>query len=193
MKYLLALLATLTLLNGCTRIVDATTQAPISPDPNQRSLGTYIDDKRLQVIAAVNIRKAHPILKQSHINVTSFNGVVLLTGQVPRDELRLVAAQTTKAISNVRQVHNEIQVKANSSLLTRTNDTWLATKIKTTLVADKSVRSQRIKVIVEEGVAYMMGLISQQEANRAVNLVRNINGIREVVRVFEYSDLQGER
>ena len=189
MKYIPPLLSFILLLSGCTTIVDATTKQPINTDPNQRSFGTYIDDKRLQVITAVNIRKADPILRQSHIDVTSFNNVILLTGQVPNEDLRLLAAKSAKAISTVRQVHNEIRVKANTSMLTRTNDAWLATKIKSVLIADKSVKSLRIKVTVEDGVAYLMGLVSQEEANRAVNLIRNIKGIKEVVRVFEYSAL----
>ena len=189
MKYIPPLLSFILLLSGCTTIVDATTKQPINTDPNQRSFGTYIDDKRLQVITAVNIRKADPILRQSHIGVTSFNNVILLTGQVPNEDLRLLAAKSAKAISTVRQVHNEIRVKANTSMLTRTNDAWLATKIKSVLIADKSVKSLRIKVTVEDGVAYLMGLVSQEEANRAVNLIRNIKGIKEVVKVFEYSAL----
>ena len=190
MKYVLPILAlTFTLvLNGCTTLVDATTREPINPDPTQRSLGTYIDDKRLQIIVAVNIRKAHPELKQSHINVTSFNGVILLTGQVPNPQLRLLAAQTAKSVSTVRQVHNELEIKGNIPFVARTNDTWLGTKIKAVLIADKYVSGLKIKVVVEDSTAYLMGLISQKQADRATNLVRNVSGVKEVVRVFEYNN-----
>ncbi|MGH1542036.1 MAG: BON domain-containing protein [Arenicella sp.] len=180
----IALLAII--LNGCTTIVDATTKDPIQPDPSQRSLGTYIDDKRLQVIIGVNLRKADPALKQSHINVTSFNGVVLLSGQVPTQEMRLLAAQTASQVTSVRQVHNELQVKGNTAILARTNDSWLATKVKSVLIANKDIKSLKIKTVVEDGVVYLMGLVTQAEANNIANVVSNIGGIKEVVRVFEY-------
>jgi osmotically-inducible protein OsmY len=190
MKYQSITLITCLLLfiSGCTTIVDATTKEPIQPDPSKRSFGTYIDDKRLQVIIGVNIRKADPELKQSHINVTSFNGVVLLTGQVPTQELRTLAAQTATNVNTVRQVHNELQVKGNTAILSRTNDSWLATKTKSALIANKDIKSLKVKTIVEDGVVYLMGLVSQAEANNIANVVSNIGGVKEVVRVFEYID-----
>lgn len=174
--------------SACTTIVDSTTKEPIQPDPSQRSLGTYIDDKRLQVIVGVNIRKADPLLKKSNINVTSFNGVVLLTGQVPSHDLRLLAAQTASKVNGVRQAHNELQVKENTAFLSRTHDIWLGTKVKAILVANKEIKGLKIKVVIDDGVVYLMGLVSQQEANLASNLVSNTGGVKEVVRVFEYTD-----
>ena len=172
---------------GCTTIIDATTKEPIKPDPNQRSFGTYIDDKRLQVIVGVNIRKANPLLRDAHVNVTSFNNIILLTGQVPSSDLRLLAADVASRVTGVRQVYNELQAKGNIAFLERTNDTWISTKVKTTLLSEKSISGFKIKVIVEDGVVYLMGLVNQQQANTAANLVSNINGVKEVVRVFEYT------
>jgi osmotically-inducible protein OsmY len=188
MKYRLSFLLFLliSLIQGCTSLVDATTKEPITPDPSKRSFGTYIDDKRLQVIVGVNIRKASPELKLSNIDVTSFNGVVLLTGQVPDASLRQLAGQTAKAMTTVRQVHNELQVGENTAFLTRSNDTWLGTKVKTTLIADKDIKGLKIKTVIENGVVYLMGLVTQAEANKISNAVSNIGGVREVVRVFEY-------
>ncbi|MEO0443108.1 MAG: BON domain-containing protein [Pseudomonadota bacterium] len=175
-------------IQGCTTIVDATTKEPITPDPSRRSFGTYIDDKRLQVIVSVNIKKTDPVLRQSHINVTSFNNIILLTGQVPTQELRLVAAQVAGKVTGVRQVYNELQVATNIAFLERTNDTWLNTKVKTTLLADTEISGFKVKVVVEDGVVYLMGLISRRQGDRAGNLASNINGVKEVVRVFEYTD-----
>lgn len=185
----LLLLASLILISGCTTLIDASTKEPIQPDPSQRSFGTYIDDKRLQVIVGVNIRKADSRLRQSsNINITSFNGVILLTGQVPGPELRTLAGETATKVNGIRQVHNELQVKGNISFLNRSNDTWLGTKVKTVLLADNNVKGLKIKVIVEDAVVYLMGLATQQEANIAANLTSNVRGVREVVRVFEYTD-----
>ncbi|MGH1439743.1 MAG: BON domain-containing protein [Cellvibrionaceae bacterium] len=185
----LPLIALAILASGCTTIVDATTKEPLQPDPSQRSFGTYIDDKRLQVIVGVNIRKADSRLRQSsNINITSFNGVVLLTGQVPAPELRILAGETATKVNGVRQVHNELQMRGNLPFLARSNDTWLGTKVKTVLLADKQVKGLKIKVIVENSVVYLMGLATQEEANIAANLASNVGGIREVVRVFEYTN-----
>jgi osmotically-inducible protein OsmY len=187
-RFIPLIFSAILILTGCTTIVDATTKEPITPDPGQRSLGTYIDDKRLQVIVGVNLKKADPGLREANINVTSFNGVILLTGQVLTQELRLLAAETATAITGVRQVHNELQIKENLAFLARSNDTWLATKIKAALLTNDEIESLRIKVIVEDGTAFLMGLVSQEEANTAAGLISNISGLKEVVRVFEYTE-----
>jgi len=174
--------------SGCTTIVDSTTKEPIGNDPTKRTFGTYIDDQRLEVISGVNINKAHPDLKRSHINTTSYNGILLLTGQVPTTELRLLAAQTATKIQNVRQVYNELQVNGNTALLTRTSDTWLAAKVKTILIANKTINSSKIKIVVEDGTVYLMGLITRADADYAAEITSNVGGVQAVVRVFEYID-----
>ena len=182
----LSLLFVLLFINGCTTIVDSTTTRPIETDPSSRSFGTYIDDKRLQTIVRVNINKADPIFRQTRIRVISFKGAVLLIGQVPTEELRQLAGETANKVSDVRTVYNEIRVGANASFWRRSNDTWITSKAKTSLLANKDINGLKIKVITEEGVVYLMGVISQHKANIAANLVSNIRGVKEVVRVFEY-------
>lgn len=171
---------------GCTTIVDATTSGPIQLDPGKRSFGTVIDDEKLETVAKVNIRKADPWLEQSNISVVSFNGIVLLTGQAPTKELREQAGNTVKVIHGVRQVFNEIQVQGQTSLLARSNDSWLTTKVKTALLANKEIDSGRIKVVTEDGVVYLLGLLSQAEANRAANAVSTVGGVQKVVKAIEY-------
>ncbi|WP_233710287.1 BON domain-containing protein [Pseudomaricurvus albidus] len=171
---------------GCTTIVDATTDGPIQLDPGKRSWGAFIDDEQLETVAKVNINKADPWLDQANIDVVSFNGIILLTGQVATKELRLKAGNTVKVIHGVRQVFNEIQVQGQTSLLARTNDTWLTTKVKSVLIADKDIDSSRIKVVTEDGVVYLLGLLSQAEANRAAEAVSTIGGVQKVVKAVEY-------
>lgn len=173
-------------LSGCTRIVDATTSKPIEISESQRSFGSYVDDRQLEVVVGVNLRKADPVLKKSNIQVTSYRGVILLTGQVPTIELKRFATKTASAVSRVRQVHNELQVNGNSAFLVRSNDAWIAAKVKAVLIADDDVDDISIKSVVEDGVVYLMGRVSQEVASQAVNRVRNISGVKEVVRVFEY-------
>lgn len=182
------LVALLGLLNGCSTLVGATTSEPIELNPGKRTLGIKIDDSQIETIASVNLDKTHEQLKQAPIEVHSYNAVVLLVGQVPNNELRELAGRTVSKINNVRQVHNELEVQAPISLLERTNDTWLGTKVKTKLLASRDVEGGRVDVITENGIVYLMGLVSRTEAERITDIVRHTGGVRKVVRVFEYID-----
>jgi len=184
----LALCGTLGAAGGCSTVLEATHNGPIQQDPGQRSLGTYLDDEKIQTITTVNINKAHPDLKNANINVNVFNGVVLLTGQVQSNELRLLAARTAQQVQNVRQVYNEIQVRGNVSLLASSSDAWLTTKVKSVLMADKEIDSGRIKIVTENGVVYLMGLLTRAEAERAADATRSIGGVQKVVKAVEYID-----
>ena len=177
------------LIQGCTRIINAGKEEPIHIDPGRRLLGTYINDEKLESIAKINIDKTHPDLEKANISVNIFNGVALLTGQVADEELRRLAAETVKSITHVRQLHNELQIQGNISLLAQTNDTWLANKVKTKLLAHKDVEGSRVKVIAEGGSIYLMGLVSRIEAEKITELVSTTSGVQQVVRVFEYIDI----
>lgn len=175
-------------LSGCATVLEATHDGPIEQDPGERSFGTYMDDQKIETITSVNINKAHPNLKASNINVNVFNGVVLLTGQVQDNELRLLAGRTAQQVQNVRQVYNEIQVRGNVSFLASSSDAWLTTKVKSVLLANEDVDSGRIKVITENGVVYLMGLLTRAEAERAAEVTRSIGGVQKVVKAVEYID-----
>lgn len=179
---------TFSILGACTTVLDATHDGPIQPDPGERSFGTYIDDQKLETITKVNIGKAHPQLKAANIDVVSFNGVVLLTGQVPNNDLRNLAGATAQQVHSVRQVYNEIQVRGTTSVLARTSDTWLTTKVKSALLTDKEIDSGRIKVVTENGVVYLMGLLTRQEAENAAEKTRTVGGVQKVVKAVEYID-----
>ncbi len=175
-------------LNGCTTVVGATTSEPIELNPGKRTLGIKIDDSQMETIASVNLDKTHPKLNEAPIEVHSYNAVVLIVGQVPNMDLRELAGRTVSKINNVRQVHNELEVQKPISLLERTNDTWLGAKIKTKLLASRDVEGTRVDVITENGIVYLMGLVSRTEADRITDIVRYTGGVRKVVRVFEYID-----
>lgn len=173
-------------LSSCATILDATNDEPIEVDPTKRSLGTYMDDSRLETIATVNINKASPELKAAHINVDAYNGVVLLTGQVSGAHLRELAATTVTKIPGVRQVFNELQVQGTTSFVARTNDSWLATKSRTALIANSDVDSSRIKLVCEDGVIYILGMLTPTQADRAANVIKNVRGVQKVVKAVEY-------
>lgn len=175
-------------LHGCTTLVGATTKEPIELDPNRRSMGTMIDDSQLETIAKVNLNKAHDDLKQAPITVTSFNRVILLTGQVRNNELRELATQTVSKITQVRQVYNELQIQAPISALASTNDAWLTSKVKSKMAFNKQVRANRIKVLTENGIVYLMGMVPRREAERAAEIARATKGVQKVVLAIEYTD-----
>ncbi|WP_426140217.1 BON domain-containing protein [Pseudomonas sp. DWP3-1-2] len=176
-------------LSGCSSVINASREKPIEDDRGTRTFGSKIDDSLIETKVAVNVAKASPDLDEnSHIVVSSYNGIVLLAGQTPRADLKQMAEQAAAAVQKVKKVNNEIQVMAPSSLLARNNDAWLTTKIKTQMLADSAIPGTRIKVITENGIVYLLGLLTQQEATRATNLVQGVSGVQKIVKLFEYID-----
>ncbi|WP_346832518.1 BON domain-containing protein [Pseudomonas abietaniphila] len=176
-------------ISGCSSVINASREAPIDDDRGTRTFGSKIDDSLIETKVAVNIAKASPDLdNNSHIVVTSFNGVVLLAGQTPRADLKQLAEQTASQVQKVKKVNNELQVIAPSSILARSNDAWLTSKIKTEMLTDSAIPGSRIKVVTENGIVYLLGLLTQAEATRATNLVQGVSGVQKIVKLFEYID-----
>lgn len=176
----------LSLLAGCSHLVGAVRSEPISDTPAKRTFGRYIDDQIVETKALVNLRKADPQLKESHLVVVSYNGIVLLTGQVPSEALRKKAAETVARIATVRRVHNELQVMGKTTLLIRSNDNWITGKIAARLALTEDSGSERIKVVTENSVVYLLGLVSQKEASVASRIASQAQGVQRVVQLFEY-------
>lgn len=184
-----AVLAVTMALGGCSSFVSATRDKPIDDDKGTRTLGSKIDDSLIETKVAVNVAKADPDLdRNSHVVVISYNGVVLLAGQTPRADLKNKAEQAAKEVQKVKTVHNELQILQPSSLAARSNDTWLTTKIKSQMLADANVPSTRIKVLTENGIVYMLGLVTRREGDLATQVVQSVDGVQKIVRLFEYID-----
>ncbi len=176
-------------ISGCSSVLTATRDNPIEDDRGTRTFGSKIDDSLIETKAAVNIAKASPDLDQnSHIVVTSYNGIVLLAGQTPRADLKALAEKEASGVQRVKKVNNELQVMEPSSILARNNDAWLTTKIKSQMLTDSAIPGSRIKVVTENGIVYLLGLVTQQEATRATNLVQGVSGVQKIVKLFEYID-----
>lgn len=174
--------------SACVSIIDATTDGPIQEDSGERTFGNTIDDERIETVVLVNLRKASETLKNAHINAISYNGVVLLVGQVNSSDDRALAAEVAGQVRGVRLVHNELTASGKISGLAITNDSWLTTKVKSKLMINGKTDSGRIKVVTENGVVYLMGLLTRAEAQHAVEAIQNTGGIQKIVRVFEYID-----
>jgi osmotically-inducible protein OsmY len=176
------------LLSSCTALIGATTDEPISPDPTKRTFGTYIDDEQLETIATVNLNKTSEALKEANIKVRVYNGVALLTGQVNSDQLRLQAAQVVGELPRVRQVHNELEVRSANSFWANAGDRWIATKVKTKLMANRDIKSSRLEIEVENGIVYLLGMMSRVQAEKASEIAASVSRVQKVVRVIEYVD-----
>ncbi|MDR2212676.1 MAG: BON domain-containing protein, partial [Pseudomonadales bacterium] len=162
---------------------------PLREEEGVRTLGTVVDDGTIETLINVNLRAADPGLRDAHISVISFNHVVLLVGQVQTQDLKNLATRIAReASSGIKAVHNELEVAGTTDFLSRSNDAWISTKLKTLMLADPTVSGLRTKVVTENGVVYLMGLVSQAEADMTVDLVSNTQGVTKVVRAFEYTN-----
>ena len=155
-------------------------------DPTLRTPGGWLDDEVIERMASRRIDAADERLAISHVNVVSYDGIVLLTGQVDDPDLRSLAEDSIRDIRKIRKIHNEIQIGGASSLLARGNDNWLQTKVKAQLLANEDVEASRIKVFVEDGVVYLIGVVPRVQADAAVGVARTVFGIQRVVKVFDY-------
>nr|VFK58337.1 MAG: Osmotically-inducible protein OsmY, contains BON domain [Candidatus Kentron sp. TUN]VFK65692.1 MAG: Osmotically-inducible protein OsmY, contains BON domain [Candidatus Kentron sp. TUN]VFK67217.1 MAG: Osmotically-inducible protein OsmY, contains BON domain [Candidatus Kentron sp. TUN] len=153
---------------------------------DRRSTGALVDDQIIEVKARNSLRTDENLWSQSHINVTCFNNITLLSGETPNDFLRDRAAEIVKQVPVVKKVHNEIAVVAPSSALSRSSDTWITGKVKTSLIAKGEIDATRIKVVTERGIVYLMGLVTRQEADIATDIVRRVGGVQRVIKLFEY-------
>lgn len=187
-KRLLAICGTLVLLSGCASTLSKVTDKPFQESQAEPTIGTSVDDMKMETLIAANIKKAHPQLASAHVNVHSFNRVVLLTGEVPNEEMKNLAGDTARAYRGAREVYNELQVRTNTGMLARSNDSWLATKVRTRLVAEKNLNTRGIEVIVEDSVVYLMGKTTRRDANLMATIASRIGGVQRVVKVFEYLD-----
>lgn len=181
-------LCTSLLMSGCAEVINATTSKPIEMKANERTMGAKLNDNEIETAAKVNIKKADPQLEHAHVNIDSFNGIVLLTGQVPSDDLRTLVADTVYKLNPVREIHNELTVEEPTNFAARTKDTWISTKIKTQLLADSETQSRRIHFVTENQVVFLMGIVTHAEADRIVNMVSHTADVQKVVKVFEYVD-----
>ncbi len=150
---------------------------------DRRTSGTQVEDEGIELKAGSRIRES--LGERGHINVTSYNRQVLLTGEVPSAADKQQVEQILSKVENVRSVVNEIDVMEISTLSQRTSDLVLAGKIKASMVDAQDLFANAFKVVTERGTVYLMGRVTQREANRATDLARGIDGVKKVVRVVE--------
>ena len=134
------------------------------------------------------LERADGRLADARIRANSFNGVVLLVGQVPSEELREMAGEVTGNLRGVNEVHNELTIAARLPATQRLTDTWLTTNVVSHLATNEHIDSSKIKVTTENASVYLMGIVTREEADRIVNAASAVGGVQRIVKVFEYLD-----
>jgi osmotically-inducible protein OsmY len=184
---LVALLAAIPLLDGCAPAVIAVGVgygAVVAND--QRSTGAQLDDQTIEI--KVTTTAGGRWGNEVHLNVTSYNGIVLLTGEAPstiiQDEITKIAQTTDR----VRTVQNEMVIGPVTDLGARTNDTYITSKVKTRLLEDEKLKALYIKVVTERSVVYLMGIVPRPEGEQAAQVAASTSGVARVVKVFEYKN-----
>jgi osmotically-inducible protein OsmY len=186
-RNILVLLITLAMSSCTTILVETTGDEGIQEDPTERTTGARVEDEAIETKVLVNMKSQEPGLKNAHIDAVSYNGVLLLIGQVESEALKARATEiASQASAKIKRIHNEMEVSGKTSLVSRTNDTWITTKVRTRMMTNRDVPSDQIKIVVENGTVYLMGLISEMEGDNAANVARNVSGVSRVVKVFEY-------
>ncbi|MDP5032362.1 MAG: BON domain-containing protein, partial [Paraglaciecola sp.] len=180
-KTAILVLAVLISLQGCAALVVGAGVGAASAAHDRRTLGAQVDDKTSASRISVALSEVDALKNQTSITVQVFNGTALLVGQAPTNELIQLAQTTASSVNNIKKLHNQIRLGSPISTGDAAKDVWLASKVKTLLLADKRIDGLNIEIEVENGEVFLMGLVSQQEADIAVDITRNIDGVKQVV------------
>ena len=174
-------------LPGCAAVVGVGGVAAVSSLEDRRSTGTQLDDSGIESRAAARIGE------RGRITVTAFNRTILLTGEAWDEATRAEAEKLAAEVPNVRSVTNEIQVSGIASATSRANDAAITARVKGGFLNTKGLNSLHVKVVTEAGVVYLLGLVTEAEAEKATEIARTTGGVRKVIRVFEYCTDGDER
>lgn len=188
-KKIVLILALVTPLHGCFFVAGAAAgAAAVAVVYDHRSMDKILLDQQIANVVYEKIHKVPALRDQSHIEVTSFNQVLLIVGETPNPAWRQQAEDIARTVPDVQKIYNQITIQGPSSSLTRASDGWITTKIKSEMLATKGLHSGTIKVVVENGVVYLMGIVTRDQAETAVDISRRVTGVQKVVKIFRYTD-----
>lgn len=173
--------------SGCNSLIaSATGPEPIGSDEGTRTLSMRIEDSSIERTAGVNIQKASPEYRQANVNVVSFYGSVLLAGQVPTEELKAEAEKVLRRIAEVKQVHNELTVGPSSYYQERSSDGVISMRVRSALSFEEGFPSSRTRVFTVGGTVYLMGKLTPAEADKAVDLIKQVAGVKKIIKLVDY-------
>ena len=184
LQLILVAVSLTTVLNGCVPVVAGGAVAGGLAASDRRTSGAYVDDEGIEWKTAGEINNT--LRNKIHVNVTSFNRNVLLTGEAIDEATKQQAESIAKEIPNVRHVTNEITIGLASTMTERSQDALLTSKVKGQMLKENRFPAAYVKVVTEGSTVYLMGMVTRQEADDAVDIARSIEGVEKVVKVFEY-------
>jgi len=186
--YTSLLISALLLLTGCIPVilaaVGATAGGAIIYD--KRSSEVILQDQDISNKALTNLNSDWDLKNKSRVTVATFNHVVLMVGQVQSPELKQRAYQYVREIPNVKRVYNQVQISPVLTTWDQSKDVWITSKVKTAMLAKRGLSSSQIKVVTENKVVYLMGIVTTKQADLATEAARNVSDVQKVVQVFEY-------
>ncbi|UCV23429.1 BON domain-containing protein [Ferribacterium limneticum] len=178
-----ALITLLPMLQGCVPVIVGGAAAGVMSAHDRRSTGTQADDETTEWKAGNHVPDQYKTF--SHINFTSYNRRVLITGEVPNEEAKAAIEAETRKLDGVREVYNELGIGPASSLGSRSTDSYIDSKVKARLVDSNQISANHIKVVTERAIVHLMGIVNAREAKVAVDVARTTSGVKKVVNVLE--------
>ncbi|MDN5836775.1 MAG: BON domain-containing protein [Nitrosospira sp.] len=185
-KWLLLLVLLFPFLQGCGLLIATGVGTGVAVSQDRRTSGTFVEDEGIELKSARRISEKFG--NKVHVNVTSFNRNVLLTGEAPIENVRKEIGDLVRRIEHVRNVTNEIAIAEISTFMSRSNDTLITSKVKGRFMDAGKFQINHVKVVTENGVVYLLGLANRKEVESAVEIASSTSGVRKVVKVFEYSN-----
>ncbi|MBX2847889.1 MAG: BON domain-containing protein [Acidiferrobacterales bacterium] len=175
-------------ISGCvTAVVAGVAIATVDILHDRRTVGEYVDDGSIELSAKNYLLSRKEVRTAAHVKPESWNGILLLTGEIDNEQIKQEVVNYMNSIQGVRQVVDETTILGKTPLLSRTHDAWISSKVKSRLLLKTGLDSNRVKVITTRGTVYLMGIVTQEEATRATELAREVRGVARVVKVFEYT------
>jgi osmotically-inducible protein OsmY len=187
-KQILTVLSLTLSLQGCFVAGAAAGAAAIAVVYDHRNINNILRDTDIANRISERIKKIPALHNECHIEVSVFNRVVLLSGETPNPAYKQEAGDIARSIPEVTRVYNQLTVQGPTSSLIRTSDAWITAKIKTEMLATEDLKSGSIKVVTDNGVVYLMGVVKHEQADTAVDIARQVSGVQKVVKIFQYKD-----
>jgi len=178
-------ISVLFMLCSCAGIQSTDANAPITADPEGRTMGEVIDDKNLRSRLLFNLDALDSRFKNANVDIHVSTGIVLILGQVPTQELVDLATTLLKDDTQVKAIHNHLSIEENISSGMKANDKWLGVKTRSRMFTTDYFPSSKIEIVVQQGVVYLMGRVSKATARQAVQITSEVNGVQKVVMVLQ--------
>lgn len=182
------ILGGLMLMQACAPVILAGGATAAVAANDSRTVGVQIDDKAIEVKARRALNDNPKLGDEVHININSVNGTVLLTGEAMTEALRDEVLGEIRTIDGIRRVVNEIRVMEPTAFANRTRDGWITSNVKAKMIGTENLSAGHVKVVTEDSVVYLMGVVNRKEADLATEAARNVDSVERVVRLFEYVD-----